>query len=311
MSTPRIGVHRRSFVHRQTVAVAPPDDPELVLVLRSFEIQASDLLGHGGEARVYALGPDRVLRVLHPGGRAEDMARRQDLVGRLARSRPAFALPEILEVGQVGERIYVIERRLPGVSVQEALRTCPPEGRTTLVERYLEAAATLGDLRLERPHTFGDLIRDDAITTSTWRAYLEQRAAASLSRSTGELRSVDPRDLAADLPEPAEPAFVHLDVFAGNMMTDGQRITAVIDVGSTSVAGDRRLDPLAAAVYLASPEITPAATAADVDVAMRWLGATGLDRWFEPARRWLAAYWSFAVDDANLLRWCQGVLLGR
>ena len=104
---------------------------------------------------------------------------------------------------------------------------------------------------------------------------------------------------------------MHLDAFTGNMLTDGTRITAVLDIGPTSVAGDRRLDPLSAAVYLASPDITPVATPADVDVAMSWLHAAGLDQWFEPARRWLAAFWSFAVDDPRVLRFCRAVLLER
>jgi hypothetical protein len=93
------------------------------------------------------------------------------------------------------------------------------------------------------------------------------------------------------------------------MLTDGRRITAVIDIGSTSVAGDRRLDPLSVAVYLASPEITPVAGSDDVDVARSWLRCAGLDDWFEPARRWLAGYWSFAIDDPVVLRWCRSVLL--
>ena len=93
------------------------------------------------------------------------------------------------------------------------------------------------------------------------------------------------------------------------MLTDGARISAVLDIGPTSVAGDRRLDPIAAAAYLASPEITPAATAADVEVAMSWLRAAGLHELFEPARRWLAAFWSAAVDDPRVLAWCRTVLV--
>jgi len=42
---------------------------------------------------------------------------------------------------------------------------------------------------------------------------------------------------------------------------------------------------------------------------MSWLRSAGLDQWFEPARRWLAAFWSFAVDDPFVLRWCRSVLL--
>src|SRR5665213_211666 len=71
-----------------------PDDPGVVSVLRELGITADALLGHGGEAWVYALGDDRVVRVLHPGGSAEDLLRRQRLVDGLSQSPPPFALPE-------------------------------------------------------------------------------------------------------------------------------------------------------------------------------------------------------------------------
>lgn len=286
-----------------------PDDSELVSVLKRLGVTADALLGHGGEAWVYALDDARVLRVLHAGGRAEDVRRRQSLVDELARAGPAFALPEILHVGEIDGRIFAVERRLPGRSVMDELRSCDDDARGRLIEAHLDAAAALGDLHLAPRGGFGDLIIDDAITTSTWRAYLEERAATNLARSTRELSSIDPIALAAPLPETTVAAFVHLDAFAGNMLTDGARITAVLDIGPTSVAGDRRLDPLAAAVYLTSPEITPVATAADVDVAMSWLRTAGLRDWFDPARRWLAAFWSATVDDPRVLRWCHAVLL--
>jgi aminoglycoside phosphotransferase (APT) family kinase protein len=298
----------RAAIH-QTEAVDIAPDPDLVSLLHRFGVTAHDQLGHGGEARVYALGNDRILRVLHIGGRVQDIGRRRGLVDQLARARPPFALPQVLEVGEYGDRVFAVERRHPGRSVLDALGTAG-EGRGRLVEHYLEAAAALGDLHLDRRPTFGDLIADDPITTSTWRDYLFERAAVNLSRSTADFRSIDPAALADDLPEAAGPAFVHLDAFAGNMLTDGTAITAVIDIGSSSVAGDRRLDPLSAAVYLAAPEITPAVRSADVDVARSWLRTAGLDEWFDPARRWLAAFWSAAIDDPNVLRWCRGVLVG-
>jgi putative membrane protein len=291
-------------------AVEYPSDGDLVAVLRKFGVGAGALLGHGGEARVYALDEDRVIRVLHHGGRADEIVRRQRLIAELGRSGPPFALPEILEVGEAAGRVFVIERRLPGRSVSEALGSVEGEARGRLVEHYLGAAAALGDLHLEPRRTFGDLILAEPIETTSWRTYLAERAAANLARSTSDFRPIDPVALADDLPDATEPAFVHLDAFTGNMLTDGVAVTAVIDIGSTSVAGDRRLDPLSAAVYLAS-EITPQARPADVDVAMSWLRAAGLEQWFEPARRWLAAFWSFAVDDPELLRWCRSVLLAR
>jgi aminoglycoside phosphotransferase (APT) family kinase protein len=117
-----------------------------------------------------------------------------------------------------------------------------------------------------------------------------------------------PQELADRLPGPEAPSFVHLDAFTGNVLTDGESITAVIDIGVTSVVGDRRLDPLSAVVYLDSPRITPSATTRDREVALGWLRARGLSEWLEPARRWLGAFWSSAVDDPTVAVWCREVL---
>src|SRR5262249_50063745 len=107
----------------------------------------------------------------------------------------------------------------------------------------------------------------------------------------------------------SDARFVHLDAFAGNMLTDGTAITAVLDFGATSIVGDRRFDPLATACYLIAPSITPMATPADADVAIGWLRNAGLADRLDPCRRWLAAYWSFALDDAALVEWCAQILL--
>jgi aminoglycoside phosphotransferase (APT) family kinase protein len=293
-----------------SVTVDFPDDAGLVAVLQHVGVAPDAVLGHGGEAWVYALDDDRVVRVIHAGGREDDVRRRQALVDELARGEPAFALPEVIEINELDGRVFTIERRLRGRSVMDELRDSE-EGaqRSRLIEAHLAAAAALGDLRLQPRGYFGDLIADEPITTSTWRAYLEQRVAANLARSTPEFHVIDPLALAAPLPDTDVAAFVHLDAFAGNMLTDGTRITSVLDIGPSSIAGDRRLDPLAAAVYLTSREITPTSRPSDVGVIMSWLRAAGLEEWFEPACRWLAAYWSFALDDLAVTAWVRSVLL--
>lgn len=288
---------------------SPVDSDRAVPILQAFGVGPDDLLGAGGEAAVYALDGGRVLRVLHEGGTLDDVTRRRDLLDELGRSHPAFALPCVLEVGERAGRVYALEVRLPGRSVSEMLGEVEGSARARLVEAYLDAAASLGDLQVAPRAGFGDLLRSDAISTPTWREYLAARARASLQGSPPEFARVDPDELAAALPDASCGAFVHLDAFAGNMLTDGTRITAVIDIGPTSLLGDRRLDPLSAAVYLASPEITPTARPEDMTVASGWLAAAGLSDWFEPARRWLAAYWAWATDDHDLARWCRAVLV--
>ncbi len=135
-------------------------------------------------------------------------------------------------------------------------RECDASARAPLIEAHLDAVALLGDLPLAPRAGYGDLISEEPVIAATWAAYLEQRARLNLARSVPELRSIDATGLAAALPEAEGPAFVHLDAWVGNLLTDGAAITAVIDVGPTSVVGDRRLDPVSAVVYLAAPEIS-------------------------------------------------------
>jgi aminoglycoside phosphotransferase (APT) family kinase protein len=99
-----------------------------------------------------------------------------------------------------------------------------------------------------------------------------------------------------------------MDAFPGNMLVEGGTVTAVLDFGTVSIVGDRRLDPLAAAAYLA-PLITPTATDSDLSVAREWLAGRGLDDLYEAAQRWIAAFWSIARDDLRLHQWCRSILL--
>lgn len=294
---------------QETEPVTSSDDQGPDSLLARLRVDPQAFLGRGGEAWVYALDEDRVVRVLNEGQNPEGILRRQSLVSELRGSRPPFGLPEVLETGDVDGRFYSIERRLPGESVLERLAHLDGPHRAELIEAHLAAAAELRHLHLEARGWYGEILAAGPVRAESWRGFLERRAFASLIRASPEFRSVDVVELCEALPDANGEEFVHLDAFAGNMLAVDCTITAVLDIGETSLVGDGRMDPIAAAVYLAAPQITPAARSADVDVAMSWLRAMGLHQWYEAVRRWLAAYWSFAVDDDRLHDWCRSVLV--
>lgn len=285
-----------------------PADPGLQRVLRHLDVDPSSLLGHGGEARVYAIDDHRVLRVLHEPQTCDDVDRRRALVDELARATVPFALPQVLDCGSLGGRSYAIERRLPGRAVADELDRLDRRTRSRLIESHLDAANTIGDLHLDDRDWFGDLLGPAPVRVAGWRSYLCAKAEHSLERAPG-FEAIDPGELAADLPEVTDGAFVHLDAFAGNMLSTGSTITAVIDIGTSGIRGDRRLDPLSAAVYLGANPITPSADEHDRRVARDWLRNADLIDHLEPARRWLAAFWAWATDDRALHQWCRSVLL--
>jgi hypothetical protein len=284
-----------------------PPDNGLVEVLTAFNVGPDALLGHGGEAWVYALDEERVLRVLHAGAARDKVLASAALAATLMRGHPPFALPELIDIGEIGGRVYAIEKRLQGRPVLEELgRT---DDRAGLIEGYLDCSNRLGDLHLDDAPWWGDLIQRPPVRSNSWHGYLLDKAQRSLQTAGPDFAIIDAGRLADDLPVTTQRSFVHLDAFPGNMLAVGSTITAVIDLGATTVAGDRRIDPLASAIYL-TPNITPTATDRDRDVASAWLRNAGLANLVDPARRWLAAYWSFATDDLPLHQWCKSVLLG-
>jgi aminoglycoside phosphotransferase (APT) family kinase protein len=293
----------------QTDPVDYPDDPGLRNVLRHLGVPADSLLGHGGEAWVYALDDNRVVRVPHSGADADQLLRNHALVRELSSGKAPFDLPRLIEVSNLNGRVFAIEQRLAGRDLLSELTTAEGTRRDKLIGSYLDTAEALGDLPLDRPDYFGDLAALNPVRTRTWREYLTAKADASLL--AGPITTVvDTAAIAADLPEPSATAFVHLDAFAGNMMTDGHRVTAVVDVGLACVAGDARMNLLAAVVNLETAH-TPTATSADMDTALARLSSRGLIAYLETARAWLAAFWSFAWEDPVLISWCRSVLHSR
>ena len=285
------------------------NDAGLSRVLEAFGIGYDALLGQGGEARVFALDDARIVRVNHAGTSRAQVDSRSALLSELGRSaeKVPFDIPVILDTVIVEGYSVTIERRMPGRSLNQVLAEVSGEARASLIRAYLEAAALIGDLVLERPW-YGDLLHRNAIHTDSFRAYLEKRAGQSLKTAGREFKAVNPAQLAEVLPAPGEAALVHLDAFPGNMLVEDGIITAVIDFGASAIMGDRRLDPLTAALYL-TPLITPTATNRDRSVAQEWLDACGLTGLYGAAQDWIAAYWSFARDDINLHRWCRSILV--
>lgn len=285
---------------------AGPDEA----VLAAFGLDGSALLGAGGEARVYALDEERVLRVPRGALPTAVLEDRRAFLDAIAGGD--LVVPEVLEHLEVAGLTVVVERRLPGRSALEVLGE-PGTDRATLVRHHLDVVARIADLRCPAD-SFGELWGDFALQARSFRAWAAARLGASLRVGDEAYRDLDPHRLTDDLvdalaePEPPAPVLVHLDAYLGNLLADRDRITAVIDFGPMSIGGPRDLDPAAAVAYLA-PEITPTATDADRAVARTWAAERGLSDLLAPAERWLATYWTAAADDEALQRWCRRVLL--
>lgn len=263
-------------------------------VLAGFGLSGPPM-GEGGEAQVWALDAGHVLRVYRGGGFADETERRRDLHALLAPGARAagIAIPEIVETGQIAGQFWTIETRLPGRPLSEVL--AGPCDRAALITGYMETAGRLGDLLSGPEHR--ELCNPAPLSDRDGRTFLHKLAERSLDASPFDIAVPDPGlgDAPAEL--------VHLDYYPTNIMAEPDRITGVLDFGYAAFLGDRRLTPLCAALAL-DPRVAPDATPADRDLAQEWLARNDLVCFVRGMRRWIAAYWAFAVtDDSALARW--------
>ncbi len=269
-------------------------------ILRHFSISSDDILGGGGEADVYALDRRRVLRLMHEDACAKSEARRRDMLALLAKRDHMvdFAIPRVLDHGTRSGRIFTIEERIAGISMDNALMG-QPTARADLITNYMQAARDVADLY--HPPQFGELCADEPQQAATQTQALEAIARRSLRLAglSGDVTAIP----TGELPDAGSPALVQLDYYPANVMCDGSQITGVIDFGYATIAADARLTPIVAGACLHS-RITARATDADREVADAWLAQRDLMRFVAPVNRWLACYWAFAfADDPALEIW--------
>jgi aminoglycoside phosphotransferase (APT) family kinase protein len=278
-------------------------------VLTRIGVADAERLGAGNEAQVYAMPGGRVARIMRSGSRLEDAVARAALLREIAGSAATltFRTPVVLSVDLVGNRVVVIEQLLPGEPVSRLLERLSGPARESLLADYLDTASKIAQVRVTRPY-FGPLAGDRSSRYARWSDFARARAAQNIRRCPPDLRAAVAAESARTWDEPSKPAVVHLDYFPPNVLAEEDAVTAVLDFGSSTIVGDPRMEAWSAVAYL-DAEISPQAHEGDRAQAMAWLVGRGLADGYPKARRWLAASWSFATDDAALMTWCRRVLL--
>ncbi len=234
-------------------AVAPGPDEDAILA--HFGIDRSRLLGAGGEARVFALDAGRVLRIVHAGDAPPD-PRPAELLESWAGADIGVALPRVLDRGRTGRQSWTVDRRIPGRPLADVLRETPrADRRRRLLLALVDAACHLRALPIgaggfralctDDPPALGlaDLLdrRIGVATALTWTS-LERRVPA-LGRERARLgEELSGREVA--------PAFVHLDLYPGNALVEGNTITGVCDISVHALAADPVLDEVGAVCLL-------------------------------------------------------------
>lgn len=270
-------------------------------------------LGHGGEATVYELTGDRVLRVFH---KEPDNAITHVIAPfyeRLAAYDLPFAVPRILDFAVDDGIAYSLDRRIPGRAFHDVLPGLTGADRERALDSYTDAAAALAVIPLpDQP--YGEFLFAEALTGHTWADFLLTRLEHNYAQGRPDLIEAIPdidrivhalRARIRNLDDPPK-VLVHGDYFPGNvLMDDGFNVTGVIDFGWLTVAGDPDMDLASAAIFL---DVVRGHQQSDADrVHARLLRTHGdaLAPMIEIYRAWYGVRFSpYKADDASLFAWC-------
>lgn len=277
-------------------------------VLRRFGYEDPPLLGRGGEGAVYKIDENRIFKLYHPNCLRSDLDGHVCLINEINKASEGvtFCTPYVHEVVEVGNRIGTIETFYPGDPLTKVIdETKNSDEEKQLILGWLDASYEVGSIDIER-NAYGDLHKASE-SSNIFREYWIKRLEGSLEKRGGLYKSVDLRSIVNSMPEPEKPALVHLDLFAGNLLWYEQRVSAIIDFGSATIMGDVRLNALFSAVFILS--IPKLDNEVNHKLVHGWLVAHGLNEWYKPSQKMLAALWSFVDDNDALDRWCKSILL--
>lgn len=208
-------------------------------------------LGGGQINAAYLVNGDLVLRVRPVGKDGAAFRKERALFERL---RGQVPVPEVLALDESGEALpgaYMVCRRAPGESLARVWLSAGPRQQDWLLGQL---AALLRALHQVEFPTCGDLAGGELQPAASWRDYL----AARFRRRLAIVRALPgaPRELldaveafhrgAAPALAAGAARLVHRDLHFGNVLAEGNRITALLDFEAAVAAPpDYELDQLA------------------------------------------------------------------
>jgi aminoglycoside phosphotransferase len=237
-------------------------------VLAHLGIPGARLIGKGGEGNVYDHHDDRVVKVYRQGSESE-LRRLVAFQEWLTRQGFPFHTSRILEIGRLDETVFTIERRLPGATLAGRFPALSENRQRLALTNYYAALRLINEVELS-DEAYGHVLptEDYPGGAATWVDFLDRQLDRSLEQAGADLaqdveafeeKAQELRQLLHRHAEDAPKRLVHGDYFLDNILFDDNlQVSAVLDFGAHTLAGDPRLDATSAIIFLAlEPAMKP------------------------------------------------------
>lgn len=290
----------------------------MVNILDHFGITESDLLGEGGESRVYKLDSNRILRIIKAKSpsQPESIKKMKEFYDLLKPSQDIL-VPQINEIGMLKDTCYSIEDLIEGENLTTHLKKTNSSDLPRILESYIEAAANIHKTNHNLGEYFGEVLIDNPIRERNWPNFLIKRVEKALQKTLHQLNN-DAEEFETLLKRwkllvqkrlaNVENNLVHGDFFPGNVIVNPNGITrAVIDFSPLTVLGDWRMDVVGACIFL---EVVDSYQEIQTQISRKIIsekfGKEIDDELFNIYRIYYSIYFSVVKElgDDKLYDWC-------
>lgn len=221
-------------------------------ILKSFGVTENELLGEGGEAWVYALSADKILRIYKNNDLSKNVGAIKKLYRKLDWESVGLESQNILHSDILNGSMYCIEQRLNGQDLSKALPTLKGDDRKKVLDDFYNKAKLIHQLDSKSRSLFGPALHTDQPRSKNWVSFLQHSADKKLSEAFKNNRNEMLQtfvERCRSLNYEGGPKLVHFDYFPTNVMAVGTTISGVIDF-SLSIYGDSLIDTACAVGYL-------------------------------------------------------------
>ena len=224
------------------------------LILDKYNLSASDFLGSGMEAEVYAYGNDKVLEFYNDRSDFNKQRILKRFYSLMDSGHLSYELPYIYDTFEEHDILVTIEKRIEGSNMQGILSEMDDTELNKLMETYLNAAIELKTVSIESDFEGLTLFNNMGIASSKINGWFDLLKEMILKKR-GELAFYFNRDVVnfdakfkrllefLSSEYKGEYSLIHGDFYPGNLLIDKNReVTGLIDFGWMTMYGDYLFD---------------------------------------------------------------------
>ncbi len=224
------------------------------IVLSMYGLEQDHLLGSGSESEVYDYSENQVLKIYADEARIHQLNILKSFYNHINASKLSFALPCIESITAIENLLVVIETKIPGKTLAEALKTCSKRDRDFLSDLYFKTVKEVASILIfPTPERFS-LFDESSLMASfnfDWNFFIKTKIIEKVS-SIKDIFDIhwpsyqSKVDKLLDLfsaPFNEELALVHGDIFPENILVNDElKVTGLLDFGMFTMYGDPIFD---------------------------------------------------------------------